>query len=662
MANIKNFTTGNQYIDGYIEAWETDVNITNNTSKAHAAVYMHRNNSWEGNSYTSHFYRKLTINGSTVYETTSGATIPPKANGYVKVAEGEVDVTHNADGKKTVTITFVGEDRYATNTSGFDISLQSGTLTLSNIPRQATLLSAPNFNDEQNPTITYSNPAGNAVTSLQACISWTDKDDIAYRDISKTGSSYTFNFTNVEREKLRQATATSNTLSVKFYVRTTIGSNTFYSTLNKTLTIINAKPTLYPIIEDTNSVTKNLTGNASKMVKYFSNPEVATGAAAYKSATITQHAITNGSKKTTQANDIFNKIDNHIFAFWAKDSRGNEVYQEINKINEGNWIDYVKITCNVSHTNPTTDGKMTLNVKGNYWNGNFGVVANELTLQYRKGVVGQSFGSWTTVTANISGNTYNASISFEGLDYQTTYKFEVRALDKLETTPTKYIEVQTTPMFDWGKNDFRFNVDTYGFFSHKVKALPEGSGDADYWRNLVAGHYWYNGDANNVGGMPNKWGLLIKTTYNTEFNVIYYTQPEGAIFRRSGNSNNDSGWYAISNSKILYNNTGGNAGTVTLNENISNFRDIEIIYTENHLEGGASAKIMPNGKIIHLGMMRATSNTRTLFKRTTYTLSETTITPDMTKSAYSAIDGSTVTTTDATTSNQIYITRVIGYR
>ena len=96
---------------------------------------------------------------------------------------------------------------------------------------------------QANPTITYSNPAGNSASSLQACISLTGANaDVGYRDISKTGTSYTFNLTTAERNVLRNACTTSNSRKVTFFVRTVIGGNTFYSTIERTLTIVNANP------------------------------------------------------------------------------------------------------------------------------------------------------------------------------------------------------------------------------------------------------------------------------------------------------------------------------------------------------------------------------------------------------------------------------------
>ena len=180
---------------------------------------------------------KVVINGSTVYETGQDDRIT--LYGDTVVATGQATIGHNSDGTKSFSASAeAGIYTYARNVSG------SGSWSLTSIPRQANLTSAPDFNDEQNPSIGYSNPAGNSVSNLDACISLTgSRDDIAYRGISKTGSSYTFNLTEAERNVLRNACTTSNSRSVIFYVRTIIGGNTFYSTITNTLSIINGNPT-----------------------------------------------------------------------------------------------------------------------------------------------------------------------------------------------------------------------------------------------------------------------------------------------------------------------------------------------------------------------------------------------------------------------------------
>ena len=126
----------------------------------------------------------VVIAGSTVY---SSSTRIQLYNGTT-VASGTKTISHNSAGAASFSASVSAAIyTFAVNCSGSD------SWSLTSIPRQATITSAPNFNDEANPSITYSNPAGSAVTTLQACISLTGStDDIAYRNITKTGTSYTF--------------------------------------------------------------------------------------------------------------------------------------------------------------------------------------------------------------------------------------------------------------------------------------------------------------------------------------------------------------------------------------------------------------------------------------------------------------------------------------
>lgn len=203
---------------------------------------------------------QVVINGSVVY---SSATRINLYNGTT-VASGSFTINHDASGNGTISASAqAGIYTVAVNCSG------SGSWALPQIPRQATLTSAPNFNDTQNPTISYSNPAGNSVTRLQACISLTGAtDNIRYRDIAKTGSSYTFSLTEAERNVLRQATPNSNSLNVIFFVATTIGGVTYYSTINRTMTIVSANPSISSITyQDTKAQTTGITGNNQVIIQ-----------------------------------------------------------------------------------------------------------------------------------------------------------------------------------------------------------------------------------------------------------------------------------------------------------------------------------------------------------------------------------------------------------
>ena len=269
------------------------------------------------------------VNGQQIYGTQTtnwnSYNFPAKTGSTT----GTITVAHNADGSAgNVGFQLNGSVYYNRSNS------YTGSISLTKIPRQANLTSAPDFNDEANPTIGYSNPAGNSVSSLDACISLTgSRDDIGYRAVSKTGSSYTFSLSEAERNVLRGACPNSNSLSVKFYLRTVISGNTYYSILNKTMTIVNGNPTFSDsniTYKDSNSTTVAVTGNNQKLVQNLSNLlATITSATAKKSASISKYEATiNGVTKTiTSAGNIdfgvINSANNLTLSVKVTDSRGN---------------------------------------------------------------------------------------------------------------------------------------------------------------------------------------------------------------------------------------------------------------------------------------------------------------------------------------------------
>lgn len=392
------------------------------------------------------------INGEQVYykaRVAYSAQSFPAAKGSTS---GSITVKHNSDGSLTIPVSLTTAI-YTSSTS-----TKSGSWELDKILRSATITNAPNFNDEENPTITYSNPAGNAVTSLQACIANSSGDVIYcdYRAISKTGTSYTFTLTDAERKILRKACTTANSMGVKFYIRTDINGTLYFKSLAKTLTIINAAPTLSPTAKDTGSVSVTLTGDANnKVIKGYNNMSVAANATAKKEATIKSYKISCGGKSITTSSGNLGYVDSGTFTFSVTDSRGNTTTKTLTKT----LIDYVDLTCNLVINAPTTAGDLTFTVKGNCFSGSFGAVNNTLSIQYRYKTNDGSYGAWKTLTPTLSGNTYKATGSLSGLDYQSSFTFQAKATDEIKGVNSAEKTVKTTPVFDWGEDDFKFNVD-----------------------------------------------------------------------------------------------------------------------------------------------------------------------------------------------------------
>ena len=262
----------------------TSVSDVNNTSTiswklqlitdTHASISSGASKKWS-----------VTVNG-TKYSGTN--TIGIGAGSTKTLASGSTVIAHNGDGTKTFSFSF--SQQFGINFNGANIGTQSasGTGTLDTILRKALITAAPNFNDEDNPTINYTNPLGNRATKVEVCISLTGSAaDIPYREVSKTGTSYTFNLTAAERNTLRNATLTSTTRTVHFFIQTTINGSTIRHSVPRQLTIVNCNPVVTGTVKDINQNAVALTGDESKFIKGYSIAKIDISAQPKKGAALT---------------------------------------------------------------------------------------------------------------------------------------------------------------------------------------------------------------------------------------------------------------------------------------------------------------------------------------------------------------------------------------
>jgi microcystin-dependent protein len=218
------------------------------------------------------------------------------------------------------------------------------------------------------------------------------------------------------------------------------------------------KPTVSLSAVDTNTTTTALTGDTSKMVKYFSNAKVTLTATAQNSSYLKSTQISCGDgKSSTATSDTFNAVESATFVGSAVDSRD---YSNKITLNQ-TLVNYIKLTCNVTayRVEPTT-GEVYLKVNGNYFNQSFGAVANTITLRYRyKESTSSTWSSWVTITATKSGNTYSYGAVLSGnFDYTKSFNYQLNAYDKLMSLTVDKTVSQGIPVFDWGEEDFNFNV------------------------------------------------------------------------------------------------------------------------------------------------------------------------------------------------------------
>lgn len=233
-------------------------------------------------------------------------------------------------------------------------------------------------------------------------------------------------------------------------------------------------PTVSGTVIDTNSVSIALTGDSSKIVRYVSSAECTIDAAARNGATIASKSI-NGTAPDANNKLVItgDSLASGAFAFSATDSRGYAATTNVT----ADFIPYVKLTCNPVFTRTTpTGGGVSLTFNGKAFPGAWrSGVNNRLTIKYRYKKSGDtSYSRWVALssgyTLQSSGYSTTAPIQLEDtngntdtFDYRYSYAFQINVSDGDGTntcqTVTRDATIQKgTPVFDWGENDFRFNV------------------------------------------------------------------------------------------------------------------------------------------------------------------------------------------------------------
>lgn len=438
----------------------------------------------------------VTINGTQVY---SGGTYSNITDYKDRTfASGTLTIPHNSDGSGSFTISAVSGWIYYNG----DYYGAAQSFTLPTIPR-ASSVSCTTANIGSNATISISR----ASSSFTHTLTYTFGSLSGTITTKTSNTSVNFALPTSFYGQIPNAKSGTGTITCYTYNGSThIGTKTcnFTATCNES----DCKPTISGTAVDTNATTIALTGSNAKFVKYYSNASVSSSASAKNSATLKSQKITCGSKSISSSSGTINGVDSGTFAFSATDSRGYTTTQTITKT----LINYVKLTCTMVAQAATTGGVAKINVSGNYWNGNFGAVANTLTIQYRYKTNDGAYSAWTDSTATVtkSNNTYSTVISISGLNYLNSYTFQARAVDKLATVVSNAQPTKTKPVFSWGDSDFEINgdftVNGNSIFQGAVmcKTLSVGNVQIDYIVQQGTSGIWTYRKWNS--GLVEYWG------------------------------------------------------------------------------------------------------------------------------------------------------------
>jgi hypothetical protein len=308
-----------------------------------------------------------------------------------------------------------------------------------------------------------------------------------------------------------------------------------------------------PSVTDKRTEAIALTGSNTKFIRYVSSPLVNVTATAHHAASIADVYIENGGTGLHGSSVQFTSMSSPSFSVQATDTRG-LVTSITYTIPAERFIEYVKLTCNIGNDLPDTDGKMRLTCSGNYFNGSFGAANNTLTVQYRYKEKSGDFGEWTDMTASISGNAYSAYANLTGLEYRNTYVFECRATDAVATVSSADKVAKALPVFDWGENDFNFNVPvnfSAGIMCNGNESdiiVEQGTTGIWTWRKWQSGfaECWGRFTKSVYGSDWTAWGSLYQATIvqGHEYPFTFTDIPKefATLHSASGGMLNGSAW------------------------------------------------------------------------------------------------------------------------
>lgn len=434
MASSGNFST-NKYSGslgtcGLNLSWSiTSQSIVNNTSTIH---WVLKSNGTMG---SGQWYKAgpvtVVIGGKTVLSISSRFNMNG-SGGFSR--NGNVVITHNEDGSKSVSMSVKAAIYSASvNCTG------SKSYTLTKINRYALINSATDFNDEGNPTITYSNPAGGDLASgIMARLKWLNADGVTEEttdwsdQLSDEGGTYTFDLDSY-RNALRAACPDSNSLSVTVDLKSTMSGTEYHDTKVIQMSIVNAAPQAGAVtFEDTNSVVSGVTGDDQIIVQGQSTLHIVTAAStALKGASISSYVINFGGVNYDITSDRYLDIikppysGTFVATVTTTDSRGNTATATATIVITP-WTapsaDCTAERVNGFETNTvlTVDGTISA------------VTGSSMEISERHRKVG---GSW--IGPNPVTNNTPATLS---LDYADEWEIEVSVSDSFTTsTPTVYV-------------------------------------------------------------------------------------------------------------------------------------------------------------------------------------------------------------------------------
>ena len=628
----------------------------------------------------------LTINGTT-YSYSAASLAKISGNQKKKLFSKTVDVAHNANGTKSCSISCSFGIQVTLGGTYYGTVSTSGTATLNTIPRASSIASISGSTIGSSVTVNIT-PASSAFTHKLYYTAPTQSNLVSIGTMAAGVKSLSFTPSKNDCSYIPNATSGTAKITLETY-----SGSTKLGTVTKTFTLnvpSDVKPTISAL-----TVAEGVDGIASKFGVYVqskSKAKVTITAAGSQGSTIKSYTttLTNGSTVLTYngasfTSGLLSLSGTYTIKTIVTDSRGRTAEKSttisVVAYSPPEVNDFIVQRWNTDTNAADDEGEyLHYSVKTKV-----SPVSNkndkQIKFEYR--IAGAS--TWTTLTnwADIGVYSLTDYGTYSTPKFSPDNAYEIRVSVKdyftAENPARKIADLPTA------RTIFDVLYDGTGICFGGV-ATESGVCRIDMKTRFKGGQINLNAQDEtdlNQFTQPNiyvsknnaaeTYANLPKGLTGTFTIEVMSAGQEGQIMQRITSCNKDDpnvyvrhyysgawGEWVRQFEVTLYNNTSGSTGTITLNESVANFEYIEIFYTDNNNKVGGSVKVYsPNGKTASLCIVEAGSAVTTYFRRTSYAISGTTITPDVTNAGYVRISTATPSHTGGT--NYIKICRVVGF-
>lgn len=527
MATSSQFPTSNDNIVYWLECILNSQNIANNTSNVTVKVWVKRTNT----GYTTYGTGtcSCTIDGN---HYSAGITSDQKITSTaITLFTKTLDITHNADGAKTLAMSA------SINHSQFTASSHSWSYALTTIPRASSISSFPDFTIGNNVTISISRQSDSFTHDLTFKVGST-----TIKSVTGVGTSYTL--AAADQEPIYATIPSATSATVTLTCQTKSGSTNIGSAVSDT-----AKATVSSSIIPTaafgapteaNSTVTNVVGTG-KFVRGLSKINLSISGTAQKSASITSYHIVylnatyNGSSLTT---GTINWTSTSVTGY-VTDSRGRN--SNTVTLNLTALAYHVPQITSFTVQRCLVDG--TVNDLGTYAKIVIGANVSSLINSTEKNsiianVYSRARGStdWGSTKKTLTGTTSisNTSYNLSGYLADSSYEFKLTVVDKFNTTFTIILLATGIVVMSWGKEGmsagkvydevqggaFQAGGDAYVDGSLKVggtNVVESGSNTNGTYIKYYDGTMICTKQVTQTVSTTNAWGTLFESTAQINF-------------------------------------------------------------------------------------------------------------------------------------------------